>query len=380
MFVRLRPYWWTYYGWFVPVLVTVVFGLVLFPPWTDALAQVAPGLPSVATLVSIGYGLLCLIGSMMAGARTAWRASLCLTLLAGLVLVGLCGPAHAWMLVGALCIIALLMPIAVTLVVGAMVVSGPAAAALSVTEGAQFSNVVVLVSSMAAVAVTGRLVDANAELTAARDQIALFAVARERERVARELHDIFGHSLTTITLKAGLARRVLETGDHGRAVVEIHDVERLGRQALTDVRATLSEYGEVTLAGELAGGERGSGGGRDPGRPAAGRGRRGTGVAAVFGDVLREAITNVVRHSAAERATVRLGQRWISVSDDGVGADAPTGNGLDGLRERMRAVGGEVDADVVGTADSPFWHGFPRCRRAAVRRRVVPSDPGACRR
>ena len=91
----------------------------------------------------------------------------------------------------------------------------------------------------------------NIELRRTREQLAVAAVAAERERIGRDLHDILGHSLTAIAVKAGLARRLVER-DPQAAAIEIGDVERLARDALKDVRATASGYREVTLAAELA--------------------------------------------------------------------------------------------------------------------------------
>ncbi|GAA2165956.1 MULTISPECIES: sensor histidine kinase [Glycomyces] len=184
-----------------------------------------------------------------------------------------------------------------------------------------------------------RLRDANA-------QIAALAVAAERERLARDLHDLLGHSLTTITVKAGLARRLIETGSGGdRAIEEIRDVEALSRSALTDVRATVSEYREVSLAGELAGARaalRAADIDADLPRavddvdPA---------LHSVFGYVVREAVTNAIRHSNAATVRVRLGPKWITVADDGRAKTGHTaGTGLRGLTERLAAAGGTLDA------------------------------------
>jgi two-component system, NarL family, sensor histidine kinase DesK len=93
----------------------------------------------------------------------------------------------------------------------------------------------------------------NAQLRAAREELAELAVTAERERMARDLHDVPGHSLTTITVKAGLARRLLEAGERDRAADEVADVERLGRQALSDVRATVAANRVASLPRELAG-------------------------------------------------------------------------------------------------------------------------------
>src|SRR6185437_10006903 len=97
-----------------------------------------------------------------------------------------------------------------------------------------------------------RIIRANIELAAARAEVARLAAENERSCIARDLHDLLGHSLTTITVKAALARRLAERGENERAAAEIAGVEELARRSLTDVRAAVSGYREVTLAGELA--------------------------------------------------------------------------------------------------------------------------------
>src|SRR5690606_27011132 len=125
-----------------------------------------------------------------------------------------------------------------------LTLAGVAVVALLTGEFAeQLSNLVILGSVSSATALLASLIDTNEELRRTRDQVAMLAVDRERERVARDLHDILGHSLTTITVKAGLVRRLLESsGDLGQAVREVGDVERLARQSLADIRATVSGY------------------------------------------------------------------------------------------------------------------------------------------
>ena len=190
------------------------------------------------------------------------------------------------------------------------------------------------------------LIRANSELRNAREELARMAVTEERDRMARDLHDVLGHSLTTITVKAGLARRLLERGDDARAADEVADVERLGRQALADVRATISANRVASLAAELAGA-------REALRAAdieADLPRAVDVVPAdrrqVFAYVLREGVTNAIRHSGAGRVTVRLAPDSIEVADDGVGAPSgtPAGNGLTGLAERLAAIGGWIDS------------------------------------
>ena len=187
----------------------------------------------------------------------------------------------------------------------------------------------------------------NIELRRTREQLAVAAVAAERERIGRDLHDILGHSLTAIAVKAGLARRLLDR-DPVAAAAEIGDVEQLAREALKDVRATASGYREVSLAGELS---------------VAASVLRAAGIRAelpsavdgvdpadreIFGYVVREAVTNVVRHSGARTCRISLGERSIEIRDDGpdvaptVGSDQ--GSGLRGLARRVAARGGTLTA------------------------------------
>jgi two-component system sensor histidine kinase DesK len=211
------------------------------------------------------------------------------------------------------------------------------------------------VFGMAAISVAMRgqfwLIRANSQLRDAREELARLAVTAERERMARDLHDVLGHSLTTITVKAGLARRLLERGDVGRAGEEVTDVEQLGRQALAEVRSTVSANRVASLGRELAGAK---------------EALRAAGIEAdlpaavddvppdrqqAFAHVVREGVTNAIRHSGAGRCTVRLTPTSVEVVDNGVGSPpgTPAGHGISGLTERLAAVGGWVDAGPAPT-------------------------------
>ncbi|MBE1465166.1 sensor histidine kinase [Kibdelosporangium phytohabitans] len=209
----------------------------------------------------------------------------------------------------------------------------------------KWGEVATLVGVTVAVGTVFALVFTIGHLRAARAQVRAMAVNQERERVARDLHDVLGHSLSTMTVKLGLARRILEsTGDIVSAVGEIRELEGLSRQALSDVRATVSDYRTVSLAAEIAG---------------AGVALRAAGVRAelptaaddvipalqgVFGYVVREAVTNVLRHSDADRCSIRLGRDWVEITDNGtVTAEVAAGHGLTGLAERLAAVSGTLE-------------------------------------
>jgi two-component system sensor histidine kinase DesK len=206
--------------------------------------------------------------------------------------------------------------------------------------GLVFSIVLATAASSAFV----RLLRRNAELAMARDDLADLAVEQERARFARDLHDLLGHSLTVITVKAELAGRLLDR-DPARAAAEVADIERLAREALTDVRSTVSGYRGVTLAAEIssarvaldAAGVRAELPGAVDEVPGE--------LRELFGWVLREGVTNVLRHADAGRVRVSVSAHAVEIVDDGSGT--PTGadgTGLAGLRERLTQAGGRLDA------------------------------------
>ncbi|HEX6354816.1 sensor histidine kinase [Actinophytocola sp.] len=193
---------------------------------------------------------------------------------------------------------------------------------------------------------TRQVVMSNAELRAARDEIATLAVAEERARMARDLHDVLGHSLTTITVKAGLARRILESSADGeRAIGELRDVEQLSRTALAEVRSTVSGYRKASLPAELVGARVALQAAEITADLPHAVDNVPAGLQEPFAYVLREGVTNVIRHSNARRCEVRLGESWIEVRDDGTtAATSDSGHGLAGLAERLAKVGGSLSA------------------------------------
>lgn len=220
---------------------------------------------------------------------------------------------------------------------------------------------VVLVLLAVGLAIIGvrQLMDANVALSQAREDLARLAVAEERLRFARDLHELLGHSLTVIALKTEVALALLER-DPARAAGELAGVEEVTRRALSEVREAVSGSRRPRLATEVANARvalRAAGidseeSGASPVLPAE--------TEAALAWALREAVTNVVRHSRARRCRLVLASDeatvTLTVTDDGppttrgrtVGDVAPdrpvgVGNGLVGVRERLVAVGGSLE-------------------------------------
>ncbi|HST65130.1 MAG TPA: sensor histidine kinase, partial [Mycobacteriales bacterium] len=183
------------------------------------------------------------------------------------------------------------------------------------------------------------------ELRAAQQEVSRLAADRERMRIARDLHDLLGHTLTAAAVKAQLAGRLVGRDDT-RAAAEIGAVEQLTRQVLADVRAAVAGYREVSLAVELATArEVLSAAGIAADVPGA-VDEVPAGLRELFGWAVREGITNAVRHSGARRVRIAVTPASIEIADDGqgmrAGAAAP-GSGLTGLAERAAALGGRLE-------------------------------------
>lgn len=192
----------------------------------------------------------------------------------------------------------------------------------------------------------------NLEVLAVREENARLELVDERNRFARDLHDILGHSLTVITVKAELANRLIDVdgGDRGRLRAELADLERLSRDALADVRRAVEGYRELTLPGELARARNALSAAEIEADLPNSTDEVPTDLRELFAWTVREGVTNVIRHSCARRCRVLLTAEAVEVCDDGRGpVAAGSGHGLLGLRERAAAVG----ATVVTTALDP---------------------------
>jgi two-component system, NarL family, sensor histidine kinase DesK len=213
----------------------------------------------------------------------------------------------------------------------------------------------------------------NYKLGLAHEEIEQLAALAERERIARDLHDVLGHTLSVIVLKAELAGRLIDR-DPARAGEEIRDVERTARTALDDVRQAIGGYRSKGLAAELE---------------LARNTLQSAGVALECGSAVpklkaaeetvmclavREAVTNIVRHAHAAKCIVRFdttqdGYLSMRVEDDGTHALTQEGNGLRGMRERVEAIGGRFSIRSEGgtkllielPGTRPIETGSPEC-------------------
>lgn len=186
----------------------------------------------------------------------------------------------------------------------------------------------------------------HARLRASQDEAQRLARTAERERIARDLHDVLGHTLSVITLKAELAAKLVPK-DPERAAQEIREVERISREALREVRSAIAGYRSEGLSGEMARARLAV--------ESAGMKIEYFTVPVELGPVeetvlalaLREAVTNVIRHARARICRICLepveaGVR-LEVRDDGRGSDAPDGIGLSVMRERVEGLGGALE-------------------------------------
>jgi two-component system, NarL family, sensor histidine kinase DesK len=323
-------------------------------PAIDAVARDHPVLPLLALVCVIANTSAAVLANTFAPRSQPWLVPLSLTVLGFLSVATTVAYGQPWWNVWILFAAA----------IGGVwqdrggvlvVLAVPVSAALTLRgTGATGSEVQVLAVTvfLAGVAnhVLVRLLTTVRELRLAQRELARRAVDEERERFSRDLHDLLGHTLSLVVVKAEAVRR-LSQRDPEAAMRHTLDIESIGRQALVEVREAVDGYRRTSLAGEVA------------------RARlvlEAAGVAAdlevastplpqdvdeAFAWVVREGVTNVVRHAGARtcrlRVELRAATAWLELTDDGRGLgeeSAHPGAGLTGLRQRLTAVGGELVA------------------------------------
>ncbi len=187
----------------------------------------------------------------------------------------------------------------------------------------------------------------DAALRLSHEEVRRLAATAERERIGRDLHDLLGHTLSLITLKMELSRKLFER-DPQRSQRELAEAEQIARDALAQVRSAVTGFRAADLAAELASAHLLLESSRvnlryapPPPMPAW--------IEAGLSMVLREAVTNIARHAQANEARISLVSApdavMMEVVDDGRGGVSVNGNGLAGMRERVLALGGEMQID-----------------------------------
>jgi two-component system sensor histidine kinase DesK len=307
-------------------------GVFLWLMWTQEPLQLVPAEPSDVLKVRCAIAVLALLALLLGfGVGPEWRMLLLyhLNVAAGIMLP----KRDAYAVVAGI--------VALTLVTGLF-------------TGFAFLAAPALAIGLWAITFVGQ-VAAVAQLRAAREELARLAVSEERLRFARDLHDLLGHSLSLITLKSELAERLLpDTPENEKAAGEVRDVQGVARSALREVREAVSGYRRPSLGEELAG--------ACAMLEAAGIvcriqndvGALPGGTEGILTWMVREGVTNVVRHSRAGRCEIRLARDGdlihAEVTDDGPGprlkraSEEVGGSGISGLSERVEKSGGRLEA------------------------------------
>lgn len=190
----------------------------------------------------------------------------------------------------------------------------------------------------------------NAVLRLAHDEVERIAKVAERERIARDLHDVLGHTLSVIVLKSELASKLAHR-DMERAAAEIRDVEKIARETLSELREAIAGYRSSGIDAEFA-------------RAKSVLEVAGVSVACeseplpltatqegVLALAMREGVTNIIRHARARSCRLHLAARegkvYLEIADDGQGGASSEGFGLAGMRERVEALGGTLVREVT---------------------------------
>jgi two-component system sensor histidine kinase DesK len=229
-----------------------------------------------------------------------------------------------------------------------------------------------------------RQIESFRRLKQAQGEIARLAVIAERGRFSRDMHDVLGHSLTVVTVKSELARRLV-TLDPEKAEAEIADIERLSRSALADLRAAVAGYREMSLSTELAAAQAGLAAADIQAHLP----RNGEDVdpelRELFGWVLREGVTNVIRHSGSRNCWVSISNDRLDVEDDGhglghLGEAAAVADGADASAGAGAGIGAVAGPGAAAVRSGTGLDGLTaRAREAGAHLLVGPSDHGGLR-
>ena len=364
---QLYQHFWLIIGLFFPLA-----SLVSKP---DAWLRLAVG-STTLLFFAISYTWIMWPHPASRGARTRGRSRLSLLLLVALsllvsVLSLLDDPAWLWLFLGVSAIAGVLLPMRRAGMVVVLLTALPLLITIFTHRGVAGIDWWWLIALMLLVRGLGldmigvsRLGSAIRELHTARRALARMKVEEERLRLARDLHDLLGQTLSVITLKSELARGLI-TEDPASCAQELAEIEQVGRMTLREVRKTVAGYRQPRLSSELDGARQlleAAGIAYDIEKL---HGELPQPLDAVLAWTVREGVTNVIRHSRARHCLLRFtrDQGWIGVEmlNDREGTeDAPEqrigqGSGLLGLRERVSGLGGTMEAGPLLLSGKPHF-------------------------
>ncbi len=337
---RFRELGWETYAWLIyslPFLFTSMFATI--PAW----------MKSVLLAEYAAFLVLYFAGYFIRGPRILW-------IIAGLDAIAVAGsawnPGAASFFIFAAAFVGngFSTRTAAKVLVVQVLIGGVAGLALGM-EWWFYVGSMVIAALIGAITIQGRAKEAgDAKLLLAQEEVERLAKLAERERIARDMHDLLGHTLSVVVLKSELAQKLMSR-DPAKAMQEMAEVERISRQGLAEVREAITGYRSTGLAAEIEHvRDTLTAAGIDTtieARPIA----LAPAQESALTMALREAATNVIRHAAATKCHIKFyaqdGSALMEVQDDGRGSDAPFGNGLSGMSERIHALGGMLRRDTA---------------------------------
>ncbi len=328
--------------------------------------------PALAALVffAASYTWLMWHHPASSGACKRSHSPLSLTLFGVLVALVLAlsliyGNAFLWLFIGISAIAGVMLPMRSAFVAVVIFTLLPLGISVGTSGGIAQVNWLQLIPLMLLVRGIGvdmigvaRLSGAIRELHAVRGELTRLKVEEERTRLARDLHDLLGHTLSMITLKSELAGRLVEQ-EPARAVQEMREVERVSRQTLREVRVAVAGYRQPRLESELDGARQILSAARVTCQVEYTLGELEPSIDAVLAWTVREGVTNVIRHSRARHCLIRLTHEHGTIcaeiindrsrEQESEDAKVRTGSGLSGLNERVTSHGGRMEAGPLRT-------------------------------
>ncbi|MGO1736447.1 MAG: histidine kinase [Leucobacter sp.] len=333
----------------VGLLIAVGFTALTIPAWVSLLSVPEPGPHrELAIAIAVGYVLTAIAASLLTstGAPPALRiAAVVVVMVLGASVVGLLGVGSFAVLAWAICLVLVLVPRTAGIIVTAVTLLALAVSGfMSGNSGEAIPGLILLLSVAVATVLVIHLAEVHEQLAEAKDAVADLAVLRERERLSRDLHDVFGGSATTIALKARLGVELVARDDLDGARSELADIGQLASTISRDVGGAVRDLRQTTLEAELAAADTAT-------RAADIRldvrriGTPNTENEPILAMIVRESVTNVVRHAAASLVVVTVEADGVVIADDGRGTPQNEGAGIQGMRERATERGGTFIID-----------------------------------